>query len=56
MALEPTEYECGFNAGHADYLDGLGYIPEYWGKRSDDWLAGYEAAQDKLANEFPNAN
>lgn len=48
-----SEYECGFNAGRADFLDGFGYIPEYWGERSDDWLAGYDTAQDKLANENP---
>lgn len=46
----PTEYECGYNAGRADFLDGFGYILEYWGERSDDWRAGYDAAQDELEN------
>lgn len=49
-----SEYECGFNAGRADFLDGFGYQPEYWGERSDDWIAGYETAQDKLEHERAN--
>lgn len=51
----PTEHECGFNAGRADFLDGYGFIPEYWGERSDDWRAGYETAQDKCREELEAA-
>lgn len=40
-----TERECGFNAGRADFLDGFGFIPEYWGERTPDWLSGYEDGQ-----------
>ena len=46
-----TEYECGFNAGRADYLDGFGYIPEYWGERTDDWKRGYDVGQQTAKNE-----
>jgi len=40
-----TERECGLNAGRADFLDGFGFIPEYWGERTPDWLFGYEDGQ-----------
>jgi hypothetical protein len=50
-----TERECGYNAGRADYLDGFGYIPEYWGERSADWLAGYDEGQRAAEQESANA-
>ena len=45
-----TDYRSGYEAGQSDFLSGFGFIPEYWGNRSDDWLAGYEAAQDELGH------